>query len=133
MKTLMEVDKRVKQGQDRQTKALDHIDRRLAEQAMEVRRDVDGLRAIVERHQDEMGHLRVGFEAIRKPFSTEMNNIRRENEGINREMNRMMGQIRELTAHQTFYPKGNLSSQTTRHTTQSDIGGPSPLIAKKPF
>ena len=76
-----------------------------------MRRDVDGMRSVVERHQEEMALLKVGFESIRKPFLIEMNNIRRENEGINREMNRMMGQIRDLTAQTNFYPKvNNLSS-----------------------
>jgi len=90
--------------------------------AQEVRKDVEGMRAMVERMTEEVGHLKVGFDAIRKPVFTEMNNIRMENEGINREMNRQMGQIREIMAQLTFYHKGNLSSQTTMMTTQSDMG-----------
>jgi hypothetical protein len=35
--------------------------------------------------------IKVAFEGIRKPFTTEMNNIRKENEGINRELNRITG------------------------------------------
>ena len=46
----------------------------------------------------DMQAIKVAFEGIRKPFMTEMNNIRKENEGINRELNRISGQIRELAA-----------------------------------
>ena len=78
--------------------------------AQEVRKDVEGTRAMVERMTEEVGHLKIGFEAIRKPVFTEMNNIRRENEGINREMNRQMGHIREIMVQLAIYHKGNLSS-----------------------
>jgi hypothetical protein len=71
--------------------------------------------------------IKVGFEAIRKPVMTEMNNIRKENEGINREMNRMMGQIRDLTANQTFYPK-QLSGQASVLGILNDV---SPNLSKK--
>jgi hypothetical protein len=45
-----------------------------------------------------MQSLKVGFELIRKPFTTEMNNIRKENENINRELNRLTGSIRDIAA-----------------------------------
>jgi hypothetical protein len=46
----------------------------------------------------EVGEVRREFELIRKPWAIEMNNIRKENEGNNREMNRIMGQIRDIQA-----------------------------------
>ena len=46
----------------------------------------------------EMQAIKVAFESIRKPFTTEMNNIRKENENINRELIRMSKEMRDLAA-----------------------------------
>lgn len=46
----------------------------------------------------DMQAIKVAFEGIRKPFTTEMNNIRKENENINRELIRMSNQIRDVAA-----------------------------------
>jgi hypothetical protein len=46
----------------------------------------------------EMQAIKVAFESIRKPFTTEMNNIRKENENINRELIRMSKEIRDVAA-----------------------------------
>lgn len=46
----------------------------------------------------DMQGIKVSFESIRKPFTTEMNNIRKENENINRELIRMSNQIRDVAA-----------------------------------
>ena len=46
----------------------------------------------------DMQAIKVAFESIRKPFTTEMNNIRKENENINRELIRMSNQIRDVAA-----------------------------------
>jgi len=46
----------------------------------------------------DMQAIKVSFESIRKPFTTEMNNIRKENENINRELIRMSKEIRDVAA-----------------------------------
>ena len=46
----------------------------------------------------DMQAIKLAFEGIRKPFTTEMNNIRKENENINRELIRMSNQIRDVAA-----------------------------------
>jgi len=46
--------------------------------------------------------LKTQVAALGKPLTLEMNNIRRESEGINREINRLMKQIREVEARNAF-------------------------------
>lgn len=63
---------------------------------------------VISKHEDqgavnmsiisEMQAIKVAFESIRKPFTTEMNNIRKENENINRELIRMSKEIRDVAA-----------------------------------
>ena len=57
----------------------------------------------------DMQSLKVAFEGIRKPFTTEMNNLRKENENINRELTRLTGNIREIAVQQAKYPRAGLN------------------------
>lgn len=48
----------------------------------------------------EIKEAKGAMEAIKRPMAQEMNNLRKENENMNREIARLMGQIRELAALQ---------------------------------
>lgn len=48
----------------------------------------------------EIKEAKGAMEAMKRPMAQEMNNLRKENENMNREIARLMGQIRELAALQ---------------------------------
>lgn len=96
-KWMTEVDKRVKSGHTMIQSKVDTLLKEQREESERARRAGIDLGERVRNAVNLAEEVRQQFEAVRRPWATEMNNIRRENEAINREMNRMMGEIRDLS------------------------------------
>ena len=93
-----QIDKLVKNFQEATLKNISDVEDR-----MRVKYDDQGVVNLS--IFSDLQAIKVSFEAMRKPFTTEMNNIRKENENINRELIRMSKEMRDLAAQQAFYPR----------------------------
>ena len=97
-----QIDKLVKNFQEATLKNINDV-----EDKMRVKYDDQGVVNLS--IFSDLQAIKVSFEAMRKPFTTEMNNIRKENENINRELIRMSKEMRDLAAQQAFYPRTGLN------------------------